>query len=135
MNISNKLNALNKLNKRNELDKRNKLNGLNKLNKLNKLNELNESNKWNRSSNLNKLTATIPGPLLCFLNTATSFRGLQTFAGPRGQQSIFGWLSGPAINIWLARRASHRSCASGGRPWFAISVYRKRSNGPGIGCG
>ena len=99
MNISNKLNALNKLNKRNKLDKRNKLNRLNKLNKLNKLNELNESNKWNRSSNLNKLTATIPGPLLCFLNTATSFRGLQTFAGPRGQQSIFGWLSGPATDL------------------------------------
>ena len=126
MNISNKLNALNKLNKRNELDKRNKLNGLNKLNKLNKLNELNESNKWNRSSNLNKLTATIPGPLLCFLYTATSFRR---------RPANFCWPSGPAINIWLARRASHRSCASGGRPWFAISVYRKRSNGPGIGCG
>ena len=99
MNISNKLNALNKLNKRNELDKRNKLNGLNKLNKLNKLNELNESNKWNKSSNLNKLAATTPGPLLCFLFTATSFRGLQTFAGPLSQQSIFGWPSGPATDL------------------------------------
>ena len=99
MNMLDKLNALNKLNKRNKLDKQNKLNGLNKLNKLNKFNELNESNKWNKSSNLNKLTATIPGPLLCFLYTATSFRGLQTFAGPRGQQSIFGWPRGPATDL------------------------------------
>ena len=37
-----------------------------------------------------------------------SFQGLQTFAGPLGQQSIFGWPSGPAINIWLALWASNQ---------------------------
>ena len=31
--------------------------------------------------------------------TAASFRGLQTFAGPLGQKSIFGWPgSGPAAD-------------------------------------
>ena len=31
--------------------------------------------------------------------TAASFRGLQTFTGPLGQQSIFGWpSSGPATD-------------------------------------
>ena len=31
--------------------------------------------------------------------TAASFRGLQTFAGPLGQQSIFCWPSGPATDL------------------------------------
>ena len=30
--------------------------------------------------------------------TAASFLGLQTFAGPLGQQPIFGWISGPATD-------------------------------------
>ena len=42
------------------------------------------------------------------LLTAASFRGLQTFAGPLGQQSIIGWPSGLAINIWLALWASNQ---------------------------
>ena len=34
--------------------------------------------------------------------TAASFLGLQTFAGPLGQQSIFGCLSGSATDlVWL----------------------------------
>ena len=30
--------------------------------------------------------------------TAASFLGLQTFAGPLGQQPTFGWPSGPATD-------------------------------------
>ena len=33
--------------------------------------------------------------------TAAIFRGLQTFAGPLGQQQIFGWPFGPAMDhVW-----------------------------------
>ena len=31
--------------------------------------------------------------------TAASFRGLKTFAGPLGQQSIFGWPFGPSTDL------------------------------------
>ena len=31
--------------------------------------------------------------------TAATFLGQQTFAGPLGQQSIFGWHSGPATDL------------------------------------
>ena len=56
---------------------------------------------------MNKLDKSInqlPAHISCICNycsivyTATSFRGLQTFAGPPGQQSVSGWPRGPATD-------------------------------------
>ena len=59
-----------------------------------------------------KLTLTEETLMIGFYHLLTvyliPFKCLQTFAGPLGQQSIFGWPYGLTINIWLSYWASNQ---------------------------
>ena len=87
---------------------------------------------WNVAAVKRILTQVTTGLTISVYPVNCGFiRGLETFAGPLGQQLIFGWPSGPATDL-VRPVAAHSLLWPVVTTCWVISVHRKWSNGPGI---